>query len=108
MSTTLIAIAGGTSQLGRAIVEALLSDGKFTPIILSRESSTTPDWITDLGVQVRHVNYLSLESCAAALADVHTVRLTQEYGVYRVLISKGHLYFALQGRDVVSKPEKSP
>jgi len=73
MSLPLVAVAGGSSQLGRAIVEALLADGKLTPIILSRESSKTPQWVTDLGVEVRRLNYLSLDSCANALKEVHTV-----------------------------------
>lgn len=73
MPLPLIAVAGGTSQLGRAIVEALLAGGKYTPIVLSRESSKTPQWVTDLCVEVRRVDYLSLDSCAAALEGVHTV-----------------------------------
>ena len=32
-----VAVAGGTGKLGRAIVEAILADGKFDVVILSRE-----------------------------------------------------------------------
>lgn len=32
-----VAVAGGTGKLGRAIVEAILADGKFKVVILGRE-----------------------------------------------------------------------
>jgi uncharacterized protein YbjT (DUF2867 family) len=76
MPASLVAIAGGTSQLGRAIVEAILDGKQFTPVVLSRESSKTPDWLKSLPVEIRRVDYLSLESCATALTDVHTVKPT--------------------------------
>lgn len=37
MST--IAIAGGTGQLGRALVDALVAQGKYKVIVLAREVS---------------------------------------------------------------------
>ncbi|KIW05324.1 uncharacterized protein PV09_03845 [Verruconis gallopava] len=73
MSLPLIAIAGGSSQLGAAILTALLETGTFRPVVLSRESSKTPAWLEALPVEVRRVNYLSYESCTTALAGVHTV-----------------------------------
>lgn len=33
----IVAVAGGTGKLGRAIVEAILADGKFEVVILGRE-----------------------------------------------------------------------
>lgn len=34
---SIIAVAGGTGKLGRAIVEALVAEGKHKALILSRE-----------------------------------------------------------------------
>jgi uncharacterized protein YbjT (DUF2867 family) len=75
MSSPLIAVAGGTSQLGHGILDALLKDSKFMPFVLSRASSKTPRWLGELGVEVRHVDYLSQKSCWNAMKGVHTVSL---------------------------------
>lgn len=34
---SVIAVAGGTGKLGRAIVDALVSEGKHTTVVLARE-----------------------------------------------------------------------
>lgn len=36
---TVIAIAGGTGKLGRAIAEAIVADGKYQVLILARQVS---------------------------------------------------------------------
>lgn len=74
MPLPLVAIAGGTSQLGRAIVIALLNGGAYLPIVLSREASRTPQWLLDLGIEIRRVDYLSVDSCEVATRGVDTVR----------------------------------
>jgi uncharacterized protein YbjT (DUF2867 family) len=81
MSKPIIAIAGGSSALGRGIVEALLNNDVFTPVVLSREGSATPQWLKDLGVEIRRVDYLSLDSCTQALSGVHTVSLAEQIGL---------------------------
>lgn len=70
-----VAVAGGTSPaLGRSILEALKQYPKdIKPVVLSRETSTTPIWLEELGIQVRKVNYLSENSLIEALQGVHTV-----------------------------------
>ena len=100
MSLPIIAVAGGTSQLGRAIVEALLAEAHFTPIVLSRLSSQTPTWLMDLGVEVRRVDYLSLESCETALKDVHTVT-SASHLVLCFANNEGYFNTPLQRWDVV-------
>ncbi|KAF2015095.1 NAD(P)-binding protein [Aaosphaeria arxii CBS 175.79] len=70
-----VAVAGGTSPgLGRSILEALINQPeRVTPIVLSRETSKTPKWLSDLAIEVRRVNYQSPESLDDALNGVHTV-----------------------------------
>jgi uncharacterized protein YbjT (DUF2867 family) len=69
-----VAVPGGSSPgLGRSIVKALLESGRHTPIVLSRLSSETPKWLTDLGVEVRKVDYTRVDSLVKGLVDVHTV-----------------------------------
>ncbi|KAF2096112.1 NAD(P)-binding protein [Rhizodiscina lignyota] len=68
-----VAVAGGTSPaLGRSIVTALHFHPAHIPIVLSR-NSMVPQWLFDLGVEIRRVNYLSLRSLTATLKGVHTV-----------------------------------
>jgi uncharacterized protein YbjT (DUF2867 family) len=40
MSST-VAVAGGTGGLGRALIEAILADGKFDVVILARKVKHT-------------------------------------------------------------------
>ncbi|OMP87750.1 hypothetical protein BK809_0007839 [Diplodia seriata] len=95
-----IAIAGGTSPtLGHAIVSALLKNHpEHTPIILSSRppppaspnptahdpsspTTTTTTTTTNVptsrspanGAEIRHIDYASPASLAAALSDIHTV-----------------------------------
>jgi uncharacterized protein YbjT (DUF2867 family) len=70
----LVAIPGGTSPgLGRSIVTALVSNKHHTPIVLSRQTSKVPQWLADLKVEVRRVDYASEESLIKGLGGVHTV-----------------------------------
>ncbi|KAF2420574.1 NAD(P)-binding protein [Tothia fuscella] len=72
-----VAIPGGTSLgLGRSIVKALLNSGEHTPIVLSRKSSQIPQWLLELGVEVRKVEYSDVETLAEGLKGVHTVICT--------------------------------
>jgi uncharacterized protein YbjT (DUF2867 family) len=65
-----VAIAGGASGLGSNLVNAILSDRKHTLVVLSRSKQAD---LTSRGVDVRVVNYGSVEGLKAALTEVHTV-----------------------------------
>lgn len=39
MASNVVAVAGGTGQLGRAVVERLIASNKFQVIVLAREVS---------------------------------------------------------------------
>ncbi|KAL4770670.1 NmrA-like family protein [Aspergillus nidulans var. acristatus] len=76
----ILALAGGTSpSLGRAIVTALLAaphGSRWKTVILSR-STERPLWLRavdpdEVRVEVRAVDYLSVESLASALSGAHT------------------------------------
>jgi uncharacterized protein YbjT (DUF2867 family) len=70
-----IAVAGGTgSGLGRNVVTGLTSNPNHKVLVLSRSSSKTPEWIEELGVEVRKVDYSSEQNLKEALQGVHTVR----------------------------------
>lgn len=71
-----VAVAGGTSPgLGRSILEALNEQkNHIHPIVLGRKSSSAPEWLKKIGIDVRRVNYLSETSLDEALKGVHTVR----------------------------------
>lgn len=78
-----VAVADGNSwgersdgtfpSLRRSIVTALHSHPSHTPVVLSRETYCTRQWLLDLGVEVRRVNYLSQDTLIAGLKGVHTV-----------------------------------
>jgi uncharacterized protein YbjT (DUF2867 family) len=72
-----VAIPGGTSPgLGRSILEAIQEHPKeLHPVVLSRKSSQTPDWLKKLDIEVRKVDYSSEDSLVEALQGVHTVRI---------------------------------
>jgi len=40
MSSTVVAVAGGSGKLGRAIVESIVKAGGFTVFVLSRDVSS--------------------------------------------------------------------
>jgi hypothetical protein len=69
-----VAVAGGTSPgLGRAVVKAIEETNELTPIVLTRQSSKIPEWLSDSKVEVRRVDYSSEESCFEALEGVNIV-----------------------------------
>lgn len=72
-----VAVAGGTSAtLGASIVSALLAtQGRYTPVILSRESKRETSRLSTLqkNVEIRYVDYSSRNSLVAALRDVEVV-----------------------------------
>lgn len=41
---SVIAVAGGTGGVGRAIVDALNGTGKFGVVVLSRKAYSVPPW----------------------------------------------------------------
>ncbi|KAF4459791.1 hypothetical protein FALBO_13434 [Fusarium albosuccineum] len=100
-----LAIAGGTSaSLGRAIVTALLSSQRhnlWNAVILSRNNHI-PLWlraVDQIGVrtQVRAVDYLSVESLAKALKEVHTVvSVTSAIDGTQAQIQKNILHASVQ------------
>ncbi|KAG7291222.1 hypothetical protein NEMBOFW57_001234 [Staphylotrichum longicolle] len=62
---SVIAVAGGTGKLGRAIVDALVSEGKHTTLILAREPSESKE--KEIGARIVAVNYGDIDGVAAAL-----------------------------------------
>ena len=70
-----VAVAGGSSPgLGRSILEALKQyPDKLKPIVVGRIGSNTPQWLEELNIDVRRVDYNSEDSAVEALQDVHTV-----------------------------------
>ncbi|PVH91427.1 NAD(P)-binding protein [Periconia macrospinosa] len=70
-----IAVAGGSSAgLGRSILTALKQyPDQLKGVVLGRASSKTPQWLEKMGVEVRKVDYSSVDSLTAALQGVHTV-----------------------------------
>jgi hypothetical protein len=75
----LVAIPGGTSYgLGRSIVVALCKNKNHTPLVLTRLTSKIPQWLIDLEVEVRRVDYASEESLVKGLEGVHTVNILEK------------------------------
>ncbi|KAJ4366695.1 hypothetical protein N0V95_000023 [Ascochyta clinopodiicola] len=70
-----VAVAGGTApQLGRAIVTAIHSyPDQLQAIVLTRPDSKIPSWLEKLDVEIRRVDYMSEQSLADVLQDIHTV-----------------------------------
>ncbi|KAH8651322.1 hypothetical protein BX600DRAFT_489765 [Xylariales sp. PMI_506] len=66
-----IAVAGGSGQVSREVIDALVSSNKHEITILSRNERTSPDIIPGLQWQV--VDYGSKESLMEALRGIHTV-----------------------------------
>ncbi|KAM0435805.1 hypothetical protein ACHAPT_002693 [Fusarium lateritium] len=70
---SVVAVAGGTGGIGRAIVEMIVADGRFQVIVLSRkEGKSLQD---TLGAPIFAIDYLQTESVTAFLQerDVGTV-----------------------------------
>ncbi|KAL0930046.1 NmrA-like family protein [Colletotrichum truncatum] len=61
-----VAVAGGTGDLGKAIVEALVHDGTHQVFVLTRKSATSPEVA---GAQKLAINYNDIEETANALSS---------------------------------------
>ncbi|KAH0424289.1 nmra-like family protein [Colletotrichum camelliae] len=74
-----IAVAGGTGNVGRTLVEAIVATGKHDVRILARkmltEAKANPDLEKDVGASIIVVDYANVEATTKALEDknVHTV-----------------------------------
>lgn len=63
----IIAIPGGTGNVGRAIVDALLATGKHTVFIFSR--TTNPSLSAEIGAPILAVDYTDVSSLVRVLED---------------------------------------
>ncbi|KAK4155293.1 isoflavone reductase [Chaetomidium leptoderma] len=63
----IIAVAGGTGNVGRAIVEAILAAGKHEVKILSRKPN--PDLEAEIGAPIVPVDYSDVDAVVKALED---------------------------------------
>ncbi|KAF4462549.1 NAD(P)-binding, partial [Fusarium albosuccineum] len=68
-----VAVAGGTGQLGRTIVDALLADGSYDVIILVRRANPTAQ--KEIGVPLISVDYANVDDLVSTLQshNVNTV-----------------------------------
>ncbi|VUC30091.1 unnamed protein product [Clonostachys rosea] len=63
----IVAVAGGTGQMGRAVVDALIASGKHKTIILSRKENK--DLEKELGVPIIAVDYDNVPALTKTLED---------------------------------------
>ncbi|KAM0426277.1 hypothetical protein ACHAPT_008317 [Fusarium lateritium] len=70
---TIVAVAGGTGQLGRAIVDAIVADGKYQVLILSRKADS--EKAKDIGVPIVAADYGDVDALVSTLEshNVHTI-----------------------------------
>ncbi|WAO87485.1 NmrA domain-containing protein [Fusarium falciforme] len=69
MSST-VAVAGGTGGLGRALIEAILADGKFDVVILARKYDEEKE--KQIGARILQVDYTNIEALTKVLEDLST------------------------------------
>ena len=91
---SVIAVAGGTGGLGRAIVDALVSEGKHTTFVLGREVYTPgnryTDYISDYHLlQTSESKEKEIGNCILALnyGDIDTLVAVLETNKIEVVIS---------------------
>ncbi|KAM5361869.1 hypothetical protein ACJA88_014287 [Fusarium oxysporum] len=65
--SSLIAVAGGTGNLGRTIVEAIVADGKFEVVILGRKHDEKKE--KEIGARIIPVDYTSIDTLTKVLED---------------------------------------
>ncbi|OQD68919.1 hypothetical protein PENPOL_c002G01935 [Penicillium polonicum] len=65
----IVAVAGGTGGVGRALVEAFASSGKHEVYILARKAN--PDLQKEIGVPIIPVDYSNIEETTKTLEDNH-------------------------------------
>ncbi|KAI0966378.1 NAD(P)-binding protein [Xylaria arbuscula] len=75
----IIAVAGGTASVGRAIVEAIIAAGKHEVKILSRNPN--PELESSIGAKIIPVDYMNVEGTTKILEDnnIHTVISTMTF-----------------------------
>lgn len=102
-----VAVPGGTSSgLGRAVVTALKQYDEITPVVLSRQSSSVPQWLKVAGVEVRKVDYSSEESLYNALQGVHTVCLPPSHLVSPNTLSTNRTADVTHSQDPLRPPRR--
>ncbi|PSN73450.1 NAD(P)-binding protein [Corynespora cassiicola Philippines] len=74
--SSVVAIAGGSSGLGRAIAEAIKADGRHEPVILSRNANENLE--KELGVRFLAADYSSIDNLVSLLQEnnINTVIAT--------------------------------
>jgi uncharacterized protein YbjT (DUF2867 family) len=78
---SVIAVAGGTGNLGRAIVDALVSEGKHTTVVLARQASASKE--KEIGTRILAVNYGDIDALTTILETnkvevvISTIDVTQ-------------------------------
>ncbi|KAH7254699.1 hypothetical protein FSOLCH5_011310 [Fusarium solani] len=65
--SSLVAVAGGTGNLGRTIVEAIIADGKSQVVILAREANAEKE--KQIGAKILPVNYADVDGLTKVLED---------------------------------------
>ncbi|RMJ20300.1 hypothetical protein CDV36_000112 [Fusarium kuroshium] len=65
--SSLVAVAGGTGNLGRTIVEAIIDSGKYQVVILAREANAEKE--KQIGAKILPVNYADVDSLTKVLED---------------------------------------
>ncbi|KAH7371111.1 hypothetical protein BKA66DRAFT_444287 [Pyrenochaeta sp. MPI-SDFR-AT-0127] len=65
MSSKIVAVAGGTGKLGRAIVEELVNHGGYSVLILGREAN--PEKTKEIGAEILAVDYSDADAIASTL-----------------------------------------
>ncbi|TQN65127.1 Oxidoreductase BOA1 [Colletotrichum shisoi] len=79
--SSVVAVAGGTGDVGRTIVEAIIADGKWTVVVLARNASEEKE--KEIGARILPVNYDDVDDLVKVLEEnkVHTVISTLSVGV---------------------------
>ncbi|KAH6668598.1 hypothetical protein F5X68DRAFT_249384 [Plectosphaerella plurivora] len=67
MSSFTVAVAGGTGGLGRSITEAIIADGKYEVVILSRKADE--EKANEIGARIISADYTSVEALTKLLED---------------------------------------
>ncbi|KAF1807933.1 NAD(P)-binding protein [Eremomyces bilateralis CBS 781.70] len=65
--SSIVAVAGGTGGLGRTIVGAIVGDGKYEVIVLSRKADAEKE--KEIGVRIVPVDYTSVDALVKVLEE---------------------------------------
>ncbi|KAF2689455.1 NAD(P)-binding protein [Lentithecium fluviatile CBS 122367] len=63
--SSIVAVAGGTGKLGRAIIDSLVSSGMFEVLVFAREASESKS--KEFGAKVLAIDYSSVDSIVSVL-----------------------------------------